>query len=66
MYFLCIIQLDRVDGYLRCFCTLAIINSAVMNTGVHVSSEFAFSSFLDIRPGVKLLDYVVTLVLFFL
>ena len=28
---------SSIDGYLGCFCVLAIVNSAVMNIGVHAS-----------------------------
>ena len=40
---------------------LAIINGAAMDTGVHVSFEWEFSSFPTICPGVGLLDHMVTL-----
>ena len=36
MYHSFLIQLST-DGHLGCFCVLAVVNSAVMNTGVHVS-----------------------------
>ena len=65
MCFFCVIQLDHVEGHLRCFHTLAIINSAVVNIGYMYLFEVTFSSFLDVCPGVELLDYVVTLVFVF-
>ena len=45
-----------------CFRALAIVNSAAVSTGVHVSFELEFSCFLDICPGMGLLDHMVTLV----
>ena len=36
--------LSSVDGHLGCFNVLAIINSAAMNTGVHVSISLLVSS----------------------
>ena len=45
------------------FHVLATINSAAMNTGVCVSFQLQFSSFLDICTGVGLLDHMVLLFL---
>ena len=44
---------------------MAIVSSAAMNTGVHVSFQLEFLSYLDICPGVGLLDHVVALFLVF-
>ena len=54
---------SSADRYLGCFHVLAIINSATVNIGVHVSFKIWFSSCLDICPGVELLDNMVTLFL---
>ena len=46
MYHLFLIHLS-VNGHLRCFHVLAIINSAAMNTGVHVSFQIrVFSRYM--------------------
>ena len=52
-----------VDGHLGCFHVLAIVNSAAVNTEVHVFFKVWFS--LDICPGVGLLDHMVLLCLVF-
>ena len=62
MYHIFFIHLS-VDGHLGCFYDLAIVNSAVMNIGVHVLFELWFS--LDIRPVVGLLHHMVILFLVF-
>ena len=43
---------SSVDGYLGCFHDLAIVNSAGMNTGVHVSFSIMVSSGYMPRSGI--------------
>ena len=51
-----------VNGHLICFHLLAIVNSAAVNVGVHVSFQIRiFVFFLYICLGVGLLDDMVTL-----
>ena len=40
------------DGYLACFHVLAIINSVVMNIGVHISLSVLISSVYMPRSGI--------------
>ena len=54
-----------VDGHVGCFYVLAIINSAAMNTEVHISFQLDFSSFLNIRLVMGLLSHKVALLLVF-
>ena len=54
---------SSVDGHLGCFHVLAIVNSAAMNTGVHVSFEtIVLSGYI---PGEGSLDHMVILFLVF-
>ena len=41
---------SSVDGYLGCFHVLVIVNSAVMNNGMHVSLSILVSSGYFLRP----------------
>ena len=47
-FFVC----SSVDGQLGCFHVLAIVNSAAMNIGVHVSSSILVSSGYMPRSGI--------------
>ena len=49
---------SSADGYLGCFHVLAIINSALMNTGVHMSLSDLVSS-VCVCPEVGLLGQLV-------
>ena len=54
------------DVHSGCFCILTIVNSAAMNTRMHVSFWISVSPFfLDIYPGVGLLDHMANLILGF-
>ena len=52
---------SSVNVYLGCFHVLAVVNSAAVNTGVHVS--FSITFFQDICPVVGLLGHIVLLFL---
>ena len=51
-----------VDGHLGCLLVLANVNSAAVNTGVHIPFQWFF---LDRCPGLGLLDHMVALFLDF-
>ena len=54
---------SSVNGHLGCFYVLVIVNSAEMNSGIHVSFQFWFPQ--DICLGGGLLGHMVILFLVF-
>ena len=58
MYHSSLIHLSA-DGYLGCFHVLAVINSAAMNTGVHVSLSILVSSVCMPSSGIAGLNEAV-------
>ena len=50
---------SSVDGHLRCFSVLAVVNSVAVNTGVHV--PFRIRVLQDMCPGEKLPDHGIAL-----
>ena len=62
MYHIFLIH-SSVDGHLGCFHVLAIVNSAAMSNGIHVSLLILVSS--GYMPRVGLLDHMVVLFLAF-
>ena len=54
---------SSVGGHLACFCVLAIVGSAAVNTEVHVSFQMIVLS--GFMPRMGLLDLMATLFLVF-
>ena len=61
-YHICFIH-SSINGHLGCFHILAIIDSAVLNIGLHIS--FRISVLVFVGPRVKLQDCMVVLFLIF-
>ena len=56
---------SSVSGHLGCFNVLAILDSAAMNNGMHVSFSILVSSGYETNLGVGLLGHMVVLFLVF-
>ena len=54
---------SSVNGHLGCFHVLAVVNSAAMNNGIHVSFSILVSS--GYMPRMGLLGHMLVLVLVF-
>ena len=54
---------SSVDGYLGCFHVLAIVNSAEINNGIHVSFSVWLPQDICLRVGLLGLMVVLSLVL---
>ena len=54
---------SSASGHLGCFCVLAVVNSAAVNIGVHVSFQLWFPE--GIYPAVQLLGHMVVFFFFF-
>ena len=50
------LSLSSVNVHLGCFPIVAIINSAAMNTAIHISFQLWFSP--DVCPGVGMQDHM--------
>lgn len=46
------------EGQFGCFCLLAIVNCAAMNTGIQISIPDLTSIIIGIYPGMELLDHM--------
>ena len=55
---------SSVDGHLGCFHVLAIVNSAQMNIGLHVSFSVLLSSGCIPKSGISLDNRVVLFLVF--
>ena len=56
---------SAIDGHLGCFCHLAIMNNATVNTGIQIS-ESLFPFLWDVYPEVESLNHIGILCLIFL
>ena len=57
--------LSSVDGQLSCFHSLAIVNGAAMNTGIHMSFQISIFVFLEYIPRSGVVGFLAVLFLVF-